>query len=99
MKNRSCDKNIEEYHKCKVDLDLIYDNIGEGVKIRSKCQWHEESKKWTKYSLNIKKKQSGWSVIQRSVTDKKDIVKQNKINNEISLKGRITLISWITTLH
>ena len=55
MKNRSCDKNIEEYHKCKVDLDEIYDNIGEGVKIRNKCQWHEESKKWTKYSLDIKK--------------------------------------------
>ena len=25
------------YHKCKADLDEIYDNITEGVKIRSKC--------------------------------------------------------------
>ena len=36
-KSLSCDKNIEAYHKCKADLDEIYDNIAEGVKIRSKC--------------------------------------------------------------
>ena len=36
-KSLSCDKNIEEYHKCKADLDGIYDNNAEGVKIRSKC--------------------------------------------------------------
>ena len=47
-KSLSCDKNIEEYHKCKADLDEIYDNIAEGVKIRSKCQWYEESEKSTK---------------------------------------------------
>ena len=33
----SCDKNIEEYHKCKTDLGEIFDNIAEGVKIRGKC--------------------------------------------------------------
>ena len=40
-KSLSCDKNIEEYHKCKADLDEIYDNIAEGVKVRSRCQWYE----------------------------------------------------------
>ena len=25
----SCDKNDEEYHKCKADLHEIYDNIAE----------------------------------------------------------------------
>ena len=28
-KSFSCDKNIEERHKCKADLDQIYDNIAE----------------------------------------------------------------------
>ena len=55
-KSLSCDKNIEEYHKCKTDLDGIYGNIAEGVKIRSKCQWYEENEKSIKYFLNLEKK-------------------------------------------
>ena len=35
-KSLSCNKDIEEYHKCKADLEEIYDNIAEGVKIRRK---------------------------------------------------------------
>ena len=50
------DKNIKEYHQYKADLDEIYNNITEGVKNRSKCQWYEESKKSTKYFLNLKEK-------------------------------------------
>ena len=34
-----CDKNIGEYQKYKADLGKIYDNIAEGVNIRSKCQF------------------------------------------------------------
>ena len=54
-KSLSCDENIEAYQKCEADLDEIYDNIAEGVKIRSKFQGYLESKKSTKYFINIKK--------------------------------------------
>ena len=64
-KSLSCDKNIEEYHKCKADLDEIYDNIAEGVKVRSRCQWYEENEKSTKYILKKKKKQAEKCTIQR----------------------------------
>ena len=53
-KSLSCDRNIEEYHKWKTDLDETYDNIAERVKIKG----HEESKKSTKYFLNLGKKVS-----------------------------------------
>ena len=78
----SSDKNIEEYHKCKVDLDEIYDNIAEGAKIRSKCQWYEENEKSTKCLLNLDKKHAEKSTIRRLVTNKKDLGKHNDINNE-----------------
>ena len=55
-KSLSCDKNIEEHHRYKDDLDEIYDNIAEGVNIRCKCQWYEEGKKSTKCFLNLEKK-------------------------------------------
>ena len=30
------------YNKCKWNLEEIYDNIAEGIHIRSRCQWCEE---------------------------------------------------------
>ena len=57
-KSLSCDENIGKYHICKAALDKIYHKIAEGVKIRSKCQWYEESEKSTKYFLNLDKKPS-----------------------------------------
>ena len=40
--NLNSEGNFNEYTKCKNDLELIYERIPEGVKIRAKCQWYEE---------------------------------------------------------
>ena len=40
----------------KKNLELIYERIVEGVKIRSKCHWYEEGEKSTKFFLNLEKK-------------------------------------------
>ena len=36
--NLSTEANFNEYTKCKKNLELIYDRIAEGTKIRSKSQ-------------------------------------------------------------
>ena len=36
--NLSSEANFNEYTKCKKDLELIYERIAEGIKIRSKRQ-------------------------------------------------------------
>ena len=54
--NLNSEANFNEYTKCKKDLELIYERIAEGVKIRSKCQWYEEGEKSTKFFLNLEKK-------------------------------------------
>ena len=46
--NLNSEASFNEYTKCKKDLELIYERIAEGVKIRSKCQWYEEGEKSTK---------------------------------------------------
>ena len=33
---------LEEYNKCKNKPEELYDNIAEGVKVRSKITWYEE---------------------------------------------------------
>ena len=54
--NLNSGANFNEYTKCKKDLEIIYQGIAEGVKIRSKCQWYEEGEKSTKFFLNLEKK-------------------------------------------
>ena len=34
--------NLVEYINCKNQLEEIYDDIAEGIKVRSKCQCYEE---------------------------------------------------------
>ena len=82
-KSLSCDENIEDNHKCKADLNQIYDNLAERVKLRSKFLWYEESKKSSKYFVNLEKMQAERSTIRRLATYKKDLLKHNDINNNI----------------
>ena len=82
-KSLSCDENIEDNHTCKADLNQIYDNLAERVKLRSKFLWYEESKKSSKYFVNLEKMQAERSTIRRLATYKKDLVKHNDINNNI----------------
>ena len=54
--NLNSEANFIEYAKCEKDLELIYERIAEGVKIRSKFQRYEEGEKSTKFFLNLEKK-------------------------------------------
>ena len=53
--NLNCDINSVEYINCKNQLEEIYDDIAEGIKVRSKCQcqWYEDDEKSTKSFLNL----------------------------------------------
>ena len=42
--------------KCKKDLELTRERLGEGVKIRSKCQWYEKGERSINFFLNFEKK-------------------------------------------
>ena len=46
-------KNLEEYNKCKNNLDGIYDNIAEGNEVRSKVLRYEEGEKSSKHFLSF----------------------------------------------
>ena len=48
-------QEFEEYNDCKLELEKIYDDIAEGIKIRSKCDWYEFGEKSSKYFLNLEK--------------------------------------------
>ena len=47
---------LQKYNKIKSELEEIYEKSVEGAKVRSKCTWHEEGKKSTKFFLNLEKR-------------------------------------------
>ena len=40
---------LDEYNKCKNKLEEVYDDIAEGVKVRSKTSWYEEGKNYQNF--------------------------------------------------
>ena len=71
---------LAEYNK----LEEIYDNIAEGVKVRSKITWYEEGEKSSKFFLNLEKTKAVQGIIKKLEIENKEISDPNEINNEIN---------------
>ena len=80
----NCENNLEKYNICKAKLEEIYDNIAEGIKVRTKTQWYEEGEKSSKFFLNLEKTKASRGVIKKLCIDEHTECKdQIKINKEI----------------
>ena len=44
-----------QYNSFKDELNDIYEEISNGIKIRSRCNWYELGEKSNKYLLNLEK--------------------------------------------
>ena len=52
-KKLSTEENQCLYDKCKRHFEEIYDNIAEGIHIRSRCHWYVEGEKSSTFFLNF----------------------------------------------
>ena len=52
----STDLKLKEYNSVKQELEQIYNYITEGVILRTRTDWYEQSEKSTKYFLNHEKR-------------------------------------------
>ena len=53
--NLTSKENRKLYNHYKNELETIYDDIAEGIKIRRKCEWYEHGEKSTKFFSNLQK--------------------------------------------
>ena len=60
--------SLQEYNKCKQDLEEIYNYITEGIILRSKPDWHELGEKSKKYFLNLEKRNKAKSHVRMILT-------------------------------
>ena len=81
--NLNCDINSVEYINYKNQLEEIYDDIAEGIKVRSKCQWYEEGEKSTRFFLNIEKTKATEGTVKKLDINNKEIDNPVEINKEL----------------
>ena len=56
---------IQEYHECKHQLEEIYNYITQGIILSSKVDWYEHGEKFSKYFLNLEKRNKAESHIRK----------------------------------
>ena len=45
----NCNEAKDEYNVCKENLNVVYDEIANGIKIRSRCNWYKLGEKSNKF--------------------------------------------------
>ena len=69
ISSNSSQEVLDEYHKCKSDLETLYDYITAGIILRSKTNWYEHGEKSSKYFLNLEKRNKAKSHIRKLLTE------------------------------
>ena len=83
--NLESSENLRKYESLKNDLELNYDHIAEGVRLRSKCDWYEQGEKSTKSFLNLEKQRCNENRIRKLIVNEKEINNETEILNQIKL--------------
>ena len=84
QENLHFNDNFEKYNIFITKLEQIYDDIAEGIKVRTKTQWYEGGEKSSNFFLNLEKTKATRGIIKKLCTDDHTEWKdQVKINKEI----------------
>ena len=72
-----------QYLEFQSKLNLVYEKKVNGIKVQSKCNWYESSKKSSKFFLNLEKHHAIQSQLHKVIVNEKEIISPEDINNEI----------------
>ena len=81
--NLESSENLRKYESLKNNLELIYNHIAEGVRLRSKCEWYEQGEKSTKFFLNLEKHWGNQNRIWKLLANEKERNNETEILNQI----------------
>ena len=81
--NLNNEENKEQYSICQNEINDIYEEIGIGIKIRSRCDWYEFGEKSNKFFLNLEKSRAKQNTLRKLIYKGKEINHLSLINSEI----------------
>lgn len=67
------------HNRHKRDVDEIFDDIPEGIRVRSRCQWYEKREKSNKFFPKREKQ----GKVRKTIVNEKEICDEKHINAEI----------------
>ena len=73
----------DHYLECKNNLEQIYQEKANGIKIRSKCDWYEFGEKSSKFFLNLEKQHALQNQVQTLLFGQNEITNKNQINHQL----------------
>ena len=74
LDNDAC---VFQYNQCKKQLEKIFENISEGIRVRSGFKWYEEGEKSRKVFLNKEKLHGLQGKIHKIIVDSKKIASKS----------------------
>ena len=81
--NLSNDEAKEQHNVYRGEINEIYNEISNGVKIRSKCDWYEFGAKSHKFFLTIEKRRATQNTVHKVLSNEQGITDLSKINTHI----------------
>ena len=87
--NLDHDEAKEQYYACSGEINEIYDEVSNGIKIRSKCDWYEFGEKSSKFFLTSKKRRATQN-IRHKLLPKKRRATENILHKLLPKKRRAT---------
>ena len=78
------DESLKLYNEVKIEPESIYDHIEEGVRIKSKCDWHKHGEKSSKFFLNLEKQCRTQSKIRKLISGNVKIVDKTEISKQFN---------------
>ena len=78
--NLSNDEAKEQYNAYRGEINEIYNEISNGIKIRSKCDWYKFGEKSNKFFLTMEKRRATQNTVRKMLSDEQEITDLSKIN-------------------
>ena len=79
LETSSTESKVKKYEECKGELEKMYDQITQGIILRSKVAWYEKGEKSNKYFLNLEKRNKTKTHIRKLINDNEEISDANDI--------------------
>ena len=81
--NLSNDEAKEQYNAYRGEINEIYDDMSNGIKIRSKCDWYEFGEKSNEFSLTLKKRRAKQNIVRKVLSYEQEITDLSKVKPHI----------------
>ena len=97
--NLSNDEAKEQYNAYRGKINEIYDEISNGIKIRSKCEWYKFCGKPNIFFLTLEKRRATQDIVRKVLSNEQEITDLSKTSSIFMFKLNIHIYQFYQHKH